>query len=71
MERADQVEVLISRAVVAHGLALARLGDALGGAETKRGARIVAEACAIVQDVHDLFVERAEASEASDTSGTK
>lgn len=46
--------------------ALARLGDALGGAETKRGARIVAEACAIVQDVHDLFVERAEASEASE-----
>jgi len=46
--------------------ALARLGDALGGAETKRGARIVAEACAIVQDVHDLFVERADASEASE-----
>ena len=46
--------------------ALARLGDALGGAETKRGARIVAEACAVVQDVHDLFVERAEASEASE-----
>ena len=46
--------------------ALARLGDALGGADTKRGARIVAEACAVVQDVHDLFVERAEASEASE-----
>ena len=38
--------------------ALSRLGDALGGARTTRGERIVAEAGAIVRDVHDLFVER-------------
>jgi hypothetical protein len=38
--------------------ALARLGEALGGAATKRGERVVREACAVVADVHDLFVER-------------
>lgn len=38
--------------------ALARLGEALGGAATKRGERVVNEACAVVADVHDLFVER-------------
>ena len=40
--------------------ALARLGEALGGAGTRRGERIVNEARALVLDVHDLFVEREE-----------